>query len=356
MNFEEKIFFSPIEEALSKYIQDKGSDFIFITHPNLFAIYGQKIIEIFQKQNKRIETVLFEEGEKNKTRQTKEIIEDAISEKGFQKDVHIVALGGGVVLDMAGFVAATYLRGIKSIYIPTTLLAMCDAAIGGKCAVNTKFAKNQIGTFNKSEAIFIDMSFLKTLSEKEMQNGLVELIKHFLLYDKDLFFAFLEEKNLKERLVFYLEKSIAIKQQIISQDRYEKSLRQILNLGHSIAHALESIYGFNISHGSAVAIGIVAETILSHQMGYLSLSTLNIIVDVFSKYLPERKIPISKEEILIFLQRDKKNREGNIHFVLLEEVGKVKLHEKFISHPVDKKMIISSLSRLEEIVSCLSVQ
>ena len=356
MNLEENIFFSPIEEALSNYIQDKGSDFILITHTNIFAIYGQKIIDIFQKLNKRIEYVLFEEGEKNKTRQTKEKIEDAISEKGFQKDVHIVALGGGVVLDMAGFVAATYLRGIKSIYIPTTLLAMCDPAIGGKCAVNTKYAKNQIGTFNKSEAVFIDMSFLKTLDKKEMQNGLVELINQFLLCDKDLFFTFLEEKNPMDNLLFYLEKSIAIKQEIISKDRFERNHRQILNLGHSVAHALESIYGFNISHGSAVAIGIIAEAILSQQMGYLSSSSLSIIVDVFSKYLPDRKIPISKQEILLFLQRDKKNREGNIHFILLQNIGKVKLHEKYISHPIGKKMIISSLSRLEEIVSCLSVQ
>jgi len=356
MTQNENIFFSSIEETLSKYIQDKGSDFILISHPTIFDIYKEKILKIFQEQNKRLEYVLFEEGEKNKTRQTKEIIEDTLLEKGVQKDACLIALGGGVVLDMAGYVAATYLRGINSIYIPTTLLAMCDAAIGGKCGVNTKFGKNQIGTFNKCDAIFVDMSFLKTLEEREMKNGLVEMIKHFLLRDKDLFFKFLEDENPMDNLLLFLKKSIAIKQEIILEDRFDKNLRKVLNFGHSIAHALESIYGFNISHGQAVAIGIIAEAILSHHMGYLTLSSLNIITDVFSKYLPQRKIPISKEEILFFLQRDKKNRERNIHFILLEEIGKVKCHEKYVSHPIDNRDIIVSLSKLEEAISCLSVQ
>lgn len=352
----EKIIFSPIEESLPKYLKDKKSDFIFITHPSLFEIFKEKLLKIFKKIDKRMEIVLFEEGEKNKTRQVKEKIEDEIFEKGFLKDACIIAFGGGVVLDMAGFVAATYLRGISSIFIPTTLLSMCDASIGGKCAVNTKFGKNQIGTFHKNEAVFIDTFFLSTLSENEIKNGLVELVKHFLLLDKDMFFSFVKEKNIYGNLLYYLKKSIAIKQKIVSQDRFEKNYRQILNLGHSMAHALESFYGFNISHGQAVAMGIVIEAVLSHQMGFLSSFSLHVIMDAFSKFFPKRKLAISKEKILLYMLRDKKNRGKNIHVVLLEDIGKVQLHEKFVSHPVDKKQIIAALSEFEEIISCLYAQ
>lgn len=351
----EKICFSPIEKSLAKYIRDIKAKFVLVTHPHLFTLYGKKINQIFQKENKHLDFVFFEEGEKNKTRHTKEKIEDFLAEKDLQKDTCLIALGGGVVLDMTGFVCATYMRGIKSVYIPTTLLAMCDASVGGKCAVNTNFGKNQIGTFYETNAVFIDESFLQTLDEKNMQNGFVELVKHFLLCDRELFFSFKEEKNLSKNLFFYLKKSIAIKQKILLQDRREKNIRQILNFGHSIAHVIESISDYTIEHGQAVAIGIIAESILSHQMGYLSCYCLENIFALFSKYLPRKKIFLSKEKIWFFLQKDKKNRKGKIHFILLQEIGKVVMHEKYISHPIEEEKIISSLLKLEKMIPCLSV-
>lgn len=210
-----------------------------ITDTKIEKLFGKKL---FKGQASFFS---FPAGEKSKTRKTKEKIEDGLIQKGFGSDTVIVGLGGGVVTDLAGFVAATYCRGVKLVLIPTTLLGMVDAAIGGKNGVNTPKAKNRIGTFYFPELIMIDTDFLKTLPEKEMLMGGAEILKYGLIDDPSLF---QDLPKLFSSIDKTIEKSIAAKKKVVGEDPEEKKgLRRILNFGHTIGHALETIENYKIS-------------------------------------------------------------------------------------------------------------
>ena len=262
-------------------------------------------------------------GEVIKSRAMKEKIEDLLIKKGWGRESCLVAIGGGALLDVAGFVAATYCRGIPYVSLPTTLLAMTDAAIGGKTGVNVEEAKNWIGAFHHPKKIFIDLAFLKTLPEREFLYGLAETIKHSLIADPALF-AFLEEHAediLKRDPVLLQEmiyRSCSIKKGVIERDPYEEGYRRILNFGHTTGHALETLSGYRCPHGQAVIMGMRLEAQVAHQMDYLSASSL----DRFEALL--RRFPFNMDypEHLPYemLVRDKK---GAHHFVVLTGIGTV---------------------------------
>src|SRR5215210_7555247 len=214
------------------------------------------------------ETLTFEPGEKSKTRESWAELTDQLTERGFGRDAGLVALGGGVTGDLAGFVAATYMRGIPYLQVPTTVLAMLDASVGGKTGVDTPRGKNLVGAFHPPAAVIADPKTLETLPEREYRSGLAEAVKHGLIADA----AYLEwiesnadaiTKRDSRALVHLVRRSVEIKARIVSDDERETGRRAILNAGHTLAHALEQDSGYQISHGEAVGLGLIAESYLA---------------------------------------------------------------------------------------------
>lgn len=256
-------------------------------------------------------------GEKYKTRETKQALEDELLQKKLGKDSLLVAVGGGMTTDLVGFLASTYMRGVSLILVPTTLLAMVDAAIGGKTGVNTPFGKNLVGSFYLPNAIFIDLRFLESLPEREMKNGLSEILKYGLIDDATIW-----EKceSWKSELECLIQSSIACKMKVIEQDFKETGLRRILNFGHTVGHALELISNFEMSHGEAVALGCMAESYLSHLLGYLSEEELQTILKMYRKL----GYAFKKFDIKAFcnaMTLDKKAKGGIPRFVLIDRIG-----------------------------------
>ena len=301
-------------------------------------IYGKKLLKSFQKESLHAHLITFPAGEKSKSRKTKERIENAMLNLGFGRDSCIIALGGGVVGDLAGFVAATYMRGVPYIQVPTTLLAMVDSSIGGKVAVDVKNAKNAVGAFYQPKKAIIDLNFLKTLPKKELVNGLAEVIKHALIQDKD-FFHFLE-KNIGRILEFDLgilkqviKRSCEIKAGIVTEDEKEKGMRMLLNYGHTIGHAVESALNYRISHGHAISIGMNYAAKLSAKKGFLhegSVIRQNNLLEHIG--LPHRLShhQLKPKKILEHIRFDKKIINKKLNFVLLNSIG-----DAFVSDSID---------------------
>jgi len=314
--------------------------FVIITHSNLEFI-AKPLMESFFKQNLIVKLFSFENGEKNKTRKTKEYLEDLMLKENFCKDTLIIAIGGGVVIDICGFLASTYMRGISYVAIPTTLLAMVDASIGGKTAVNTNFGKNLVGTIYHPKAVFIDFDVLKTLNEREIKNGYSEMLKHSLIANKKAFFKLLKSSIITEDMII---KSIKIKRKIVQKDVNEKSLRKILNFGHTISHAIEAASNYQIPHGHALAYGLIAESFISYKMNLLSKKELEkIIFFIKDKNLIDNFFSISKEKILEFLKRDKKKILDKNRFILLKSIGK-----PIIDVAIIKNFIVNSIFFISE--------
>ena len=243
----------------------------------------------------------------------------------------LVAVGGGVITDLGGYVASTYMRGIPLVLVSTTLLGQVDAAIGGKTAVNLPRAKNLVGTFYQPRAVLCDPAYLKSLPAREYTSGLGEVVKYGMIYDAG-FFEFIE-KNIPgilrrdpEVLEEIVHRSVQIKAAVVGQDERESGLRAILNYGHTIGHALEAAGGFeSLSHGEAVAIGMEAEAILSMELGIAPLEVLaaqNRVLKLCG--LPTRAKRLPQKKVLGAMKLDKKGRDGQLRFVLPEAVGKVR--------------------------------
>jgi 3-dehydroquinate synthase len=281
-----------------------------------------------------IELIEIEPGEAQKNIATCVELWEILTDLGADKKSLLIALGGGVLSDLGGFVAATYKRGIDFIAVPTTLLAMVDAAIGGKNGVDLGHLKNQIGVIAVPKMVLIDENYLDTLPQAEMRSGLAEMIKHGLIYDKAYWELFQDLSQLdSDYLAVLLERSIEIKNNIVIQDPTEKGLRKALNFGHTLGHAIESYFLENTNkttllHGEAVAIGMQLEAYLSVKKGlldwasYLEIkSTLHAIFDRIEFEIDDIE---AIEKLLI---HDKKNEGGNVLFVLLTEIGKTTFNQ-----------------------------
>ena len=306
-----------------------ASRYAVITDSNLKNIYGKKLLKNLQNKNIASHLISFPAGEKNKTRKTKEMVENEMLNLAFGRDSCIIALGGGVVGDLAGFAAATYMRGIPCIQIPTTLLAMVDSSIGGKAAVDTPNAKNSIGAFHQPKKVIIDLNFLNTLPKNELSNGLAEIIKHALIKDKKCF-HFLE-KNI-DRLLGYdmetlkhtIKKSCEIKAGIVAEDEKERGVRKILNYGHTIGHAIESALNYSISHGQAVSVGMCYAAKLSAMKNILDEGSFTRQNNLLRHAGLPHKLShhrLKPKKILECIRNDKKIAYGKINFVLLESIG-----------------------------------
>ena len=267
-------------------------------------------------------------GETHKTLTTAENIWQQMHQLQLSRNSLLICLGGGVVTDLGGFCASVYKRGMKCVHIPTSLLAQVDAAIGGKTGIDHEYLKNVIGTFHLPEAVFIDPNFLGTLPQRQVLNGMAEVIKHALIKDEEIwnYLESLEDISNPEALdIQLILRAAAIKCQVIDQDPTEKGIRKILNFGHTVGHAIESLLlesGYDILHGEAIAAGMEIEALLSLKVMGLDIRSYQRIFALLRKHYPI--LPISEEdipEIIKRMQNDKKNKGNQIAFALLSKIG-----------------------------------
>lgn len=258
---------------------------------------------------------IIQPGEESKSFSNYESLSLQLLEKNIDRNSLIIGFGGGVVGDLSGFVASTILRGVDFIQIPTTLLAMVDSSVGGKVAINTKFGKNLIGAFYQPKAVYINIDFLKTLPKRYFTDGMGEVIKYALIYDKDMI-NYLDDV---EKIIY---RSCEIKAKIVSLDEKDNGIRKILNFGHTIGHSVEKYYNFTkYSHGEAVAIGMYYMASLSEKLGIAS-NISGFVKDILIKYNLPYELDIPKENLLDYIKKDKKVSNNKIDCILLEEIGK----------------------------------
>ncbi len=312
--------------ALNDYIASYNPSKIFVITDDNTKKY---CLNSFQNITKiKFTNVTFINGDSNKNLDTLSMLWKELMDKGADRKSLIINLGGGVVTDMGGFAAATFKRGLKFIHIPTTLLGMVDAAIGGKNGINFMTAKNQIGTIVQPEFIWIYTSFLKTLPQDEFISGYAEMLKHGLIADRsywqelNIFYKKLDD----EMLTKLIKTSVKIKDGIIKKDPFEQGMRKLLNYGHTIGHALESYMNYQqklpLSHGKAVAAGMIIEAYLSYKTNNLSQTDLNDIKQSINAIYPVIKLPINDiKHIIELMQYDKKNENGKVKYVLLNSIG-----------------------------------
>jgi 3-dehydroquinate synthase len=312
-------------EAVAKELKPIASRFALFCDEAVALLYGNKWVLQLQKMGLNTALFTFPPGEKTKSREKKAELEDTLFSQKFGRDTCMIALGGGVATDLIGFLASTYCRGVPLVFAPTTLLAMVDAAIGGKTGINNRFGKNLIGTFYPADRVLIDPTLLSSLPVSEWTSGIAEVVKYALVGSPQLFER-VKRWNPADQV--YLEEIIhecvRIKARIVEIDYEEKTgLRRILNFGHTIAHALELLEDYRLPHGEAVAIGMLVEGYLSLKMRYLSDSAFGEIETVIRSFPFALKISsaINLENIHAAILLDKKASKGSARFVLLENIG-----------------------------------
>lgn len=302
---------------------------MIVSNRRVFGLYGGKLAEGLEKAGVRWEKTLLAEGERYKTIESVMEIHDRLIEGKFGRDGLLIALGGGVVGDIAGFAAATYMRGVKIVQVPTTLLSQVDSSVGGKTGVNHPLGKNMIGAFHQPSLVIADTGTLATLPKKEILGGAAEIIKYGCIASAG-FFRYLE-KNI-EKLVgldsatvkYAVRKSCAIKAEVVAGDEREAGRRAILNFGHTIGHAVEALTGYNkYVHGHAVAMGMAAAAALSALKGTLKEKEFERITSLIRRAGLPARLPKGLDEDSLWnaMERDKKAKEGAVRFVLLEGIG-----------------------------------
>lgn len=315
--------------SLSNLIAENNYSTLFIlVDENTFKYCYPKFIPNLQT-DKRIEVIEIESGEINKNLETCIGVWNAITELGGDRKSLIITLGGGVITDLGGFVASCFKRGIDFVNIPTTLLSMVDASVGGKTGVDLGVLKNQIGLFANPEMVLVDTDYLTTVSEREIKSGTAEIIKYGITYDITLFNEIKNNKDLKiEDLIF---RSIEIKNEVVLKDPKEQNIRKILNFGHTLGHAIESFYlesddKESLTHGEAIAIGMVCESYMSSKILNFPIKNVVEIKKVILSIYNKTDLLIEDfSGILELLKHDKKNVKGRVNFVLLNDYEDYKL-------------------------------
>jgi 3-dehydroquinate synthase len=308
----------------------RGRRFVVVSAPRIWSLHGARVEKSLKAVASRLDRVLMPDGESHKTRATLETLHDAFVKLGVGRDAVVVAFGGGVVGDVAGFAAATYMRGLMWVQVPTTLLAMVDSSVGGKVGVNHPSAKNLIGAFHQPKAVLADPALLSTLSPRELQSGAYEVLKCAILGDRALFQALREAPaRLSGWPRVDLENAIAsacrIKAEIVEKDEREDGLRRVLNLGHTLGHALESVTRYRrFTHGEAVGWGLVGAAWIARARGMLGEGTYDSIASAVDHLGPRPRVSdIPRDTVLDAVGRDKKVRGGKVTFVLPTRVGRV---------------------------------
>ncbi len=345
-----KSIVSNLNELLKKYKINKH--LLVIVDEKVEKIYSNIIRSEINSNYFKVNYYTLKSGEESKSYIELNKIYAYMINNNFGRDSAIIAIGGGVTGDLAGYVAATFMRGIQLIHIPTTLLAAVDSSIGGKTGINFEKKKNMIGAFYQPKFVLIDTDFLKSLPHSELKSGLGEIIKYAYLTEPK-FFSFLE-KNLEniyelndKILIDVIAISASVKAAVVSQDEKESGLRKILNLGHTFAHAFETNLNFNIKHGEAVTAGIICALILSNKIGLLKNSKFDKLINLPLKIKLSNKLKEMNKEVLIdIMLHDKKNRNEKIKFVLISDIGKI-----LVDVEAGKSEIISSINVMLDLIS-----
>ncbi|WP_224490543.1 3-dehydroquinate synthase [Robertkochia flava] len=344
-NEQAPVYFSDQYLLLEEFLATAKPSRIFIlvddqTHQFCLPLFLSRLQQVYDT-----EVIEVPSGEENKQVETCIGVWNALSELGADRKSLLINLGGGVVTDMGGFIAGTFMRGISFINIPTTLLAMVDASVGGKTGVDLGGLKNQVGLILEPEMVLIDSEYLNTLPSRELRSGLAEMLKHGLIRDARYWEQLAGMKDLTlDDLDRLIQHSVNIKSEVVAQDPREGGLRKILNFGHTLGHAIESFFLQNedretLLHGEAIAIGMVMEAYLSHELCQLPLEKAEWIKKCFLEYFG--KVEISAEdlqEIISLLKFDKKNASGTVNFVLLRDIGKPET-DKAVSNELISKSL-----------------
>jgi 3-dehydroquinate synthase len=333
-------------EALNHYISDSKYSSLFVLVDSITnELCLSKLLPLLET-DKSIEIIEIEPGESEKNINTCVEIWSILTELGADRKSLIINLGGGVITDLGGFVASTYKRGIDFINIPTTLLAMVDASIGGKNGIDLGNLKNQIGVINVPKLVIIDTAYIETLPQNEMRSGLAEMLKHGLIYDHEYWRQFLDLSKIDfadfDTLIF---RSIEIKNEIVTQDPTENGIRKALNFGHTLGHAIESYFlesenKKTLLHGEAIAAGMILESYIALQKNLVKANEYSEIKHTIQSIF--EKIPFDDNDInsvLELLIHDKKNEYGIVQFALLDGIGKIKINQTADNEVINKSFL-----------------
>ena len=322
------------QALLAPYIH--GKQVMIVSNTTVAPLYLQRYQTAIEALDKRVATCILPDGEKYKDSQHLNLIFDALLEARFNRDCTVLALGGGVIGDMAGFASACFQRGVYFIQVPTTLLSQVDSSVGGKTGINHPLGKNMIGAFQQPQVVLADMSQLSTLPDRELSAGLAEVIKYALLGDES-FMVWLEANmeglvaRDEQLLAEAVYRSCAHKARIVANDEKEQGERALLNLGHTFGHAIESYMGYGVwLHGEAVATGMVMAADLSQRMGWISQEDLERTKKIISRaQLPIVCPKIPLDDFLAYMAHDKKVLNGQLRLVLLKQLGKAVITRDF---------------------------
>jgi 3-dehydroquinate synthase len=327
-----------------------ASRYVVVTDRTLLPRHGRRLLAGLRRRGLRADLAVIPAGERSKTRAVRDRLEDTLIRLGADRGTALLALGGGVVGDLTGFVAATFHRGIPHVQVPTTLVGMVDSSIGGKTAINHPAGKNLIGAFHPPAAVYIDVDYLKTLPLRELRSGLAEVVKCGVIADPDLFEILERQADRVLRgdadlLVRLVESCVRLKARVVSEDPRERGRRVILNFGHTVGHALETLSGYRVTHGEAVAIGLVAEARLAARAGLASAELAGRIARLLALLglpteIPKRHTP---EAILRVARRDKKTRQGKIAYALPARLGAMARSDGGYGILLDDSFVASAL-------------
>ena len=325
------IIFEESFAGLPQMLKEKNisSKLLIVTDSNVNMHYGDQMQKLLADHGFEAYKFVFQAGEQQKTLETISSIYDACLEYRLDRASAIIALGGGVTGDIAGFAAASYMRGIRFIQVPTSLLAQVDSSVGGKVGVDYKGSKNIIGAFHQPFFVYINLNTLQTLPKREFISGLAEVIKHGVIYDK-AFFDYLEQNIEKvlnqdiETLKYVVRKNCAIKAQVVQQDEKEHGLRAILNFGHTIGHGIESVLQFSLLHGECVSVGMNAAAYIAARKNLLSQGDFDRVIKLLQcAGLPIQVNDIDVNRVYNEMLRDKKQVKNKLKFILPTSIGQV---------------------------------
>lgn len=317
-----------------------------VTNPRIGKLYAERVVKSLKGAGITGHVITIPAGERYKTLNTVRGVYEKMLDHRIDRTGMVIGLGGGVVGDLAGFVAATYLRGVEFVQMPTSLLAQVDASVGGKVGVDLPRGKNLVGAFYQPKVVLADTGTLRTLPKAQFRSGLAEVIKHGIILDSD-YYSYLE-RNLpaimrleSEPLRHVVQRSVELKAQVVTQDERESGLRAILNYGHTVGHAIESLTGYkSVLHGEAVAIGMVTAALIAWEMGLadesLAHRIANLLVRAGLPYKPPAEV--SPEAVVEAMKLDKKVAHGKLRFVLAKEIG-----SSFVTEDVTPELIVRSL-------------
>ncbi len=330
-------------------MKNHADRYVIITDSHVNPLYGDVVKDKFGETSRPVDIIEIPAGEASKSLHTVlDVVRQLVRLRASRKSL-LIALGGGVVGDVAGFIASIYMRSIPYVQIPTTLLAQVDSSVGGKTGVDLPEGKNLLGTFYQPSTVYIELSFLRTLSDKDFANGLAEIIKYGIIGNHNLF-EFLEHESdgIKQRnpslMKSLVARSCKIKANIVEMDEKELGLRRILNFGHTLGHALEAASGYGLSHGQAVSIGMVGAAKISQKLDYLDGSACTRIIDLIRQYNLPIEVPAGMEtdQIMAFMASDKKAVAGQVHFVLVKEIG-----VPFVTADIPSDVVVKTIEELQ---------